>query len=87
VVSRENVTDSVAQPIKRVVAGLLRCTAGLVQGGSVTDMRCRAGLGAVQVLGKSRLAGTACPLWPLWRLGRRTSGTVGAARSVDLRLA
>jgi hypothetical protein len=65
---------------------LLRCTAGLGQGGSVTGMRCRAGLGAVQVLGKSRHAGTACPLWPLWRLGRRRSGTVGAARSVDLRL-
>jgi hypothetical protein len=85
-VSRENVTFSEVQPGKRGAVGSLRCTAGLGQGGSVTGMRCRAGLGAVQGQEKSRHAGTACPLWPLWRLGRRRSGTVGAARSVDLRL-
>jgi hypothetical protein len=65
---------------------LLWCTAGMGKGGRVTGVRCRAGLCAVHGQEKSRHAGTACPLWPLWPLGRRRSGTVGAARTVGLGL-
>jgi hypothetical protein len=52
----------------------------------VTRLRCRAGVSEVQGQECSRHTETACPLWPLWRLGRRRSGTVGAARTVGFGL-
>jgi hypothetical protein len=44
----------------------------------VTRVRCRADVSEVQGQESSRHTGMACPLWPLWRLGRRRSGTVEA---------
>jgi hypothetical protein len=70
-VSREIVTGSEVQQGKRGAAGSLWCTAGMGKGGSVTCVRCRAGVCEVQGQERSRHTGTACPLWPLWRLVQR----------------